>query len=120
MKAKAESMRSVATRIHTYHPFENSDGGDSCSSRSLEAVKEELLEWNVIVQVPRDENIGGKEVEISALSKEDLFRLKTDDPFLYHSIPSMRRSMYLLSDHKMEVEEAIMIESSSMSSHRSS
>jgi hypothetical protein len=125
MTATVEPMPSVSkNRRHTYHAFEMGDGRrDSGSSRSLEAVKEEPLEWNVIVQVPRDEDIEGKEFDISALDKEDLSRLKTDDPFLYHSIPTMRRSTYLFGDHEDEDEEAVVTErssSSSSSSRRSS
>ncbi len=47
--------------------------------------------WNLIVRVPLNEDIDRKEIDISALGKEDLCRLKKEDPFLYYSIPSTRR-----------------------------
>ena len=81
--------------------------GRRCSCTSIGS------QWNVIVQVPDDEDIRRKEIDISALCKEDLCRLKTDDPFLYYSIPSMRRKSYLCDDG--EEGDANMIESSSSS-----
>jgi hypothetical protein len=76
------------------------------------------LEWNVLVRVPGDEDTDRKEVDISALNNEDLCRLKTDDPFLYYSIPSIRRRSYLCDDGKGG--DIIMIENSSSSSSSSS
>ncbi len=41
----------------------------------MKVVKEEPLEWNITVQVPCDEDIGGKEIDISTLDMEDLCRV---------------------------------------------
>ena len=43
--------------------------------RSMKVVKEEPLEWNITVQVPCDEDIGGKKIDISTLDMEDLCRV---------------------------------------------
>jgi hypothetical protein len=111
MTATVEPMPSMATRGRI------GVGSGPGLSQCMNVVKEDPLEWNVIVKVPGDEDVDGKEFDISALDEEDLCRLKTDDPFLYHSIPSLRRSTYLFDDR--EEEDAIMTENSS-SSRRSS
>ena len=58
----------------------------------------EQLEWNVIVRVPDDEEIDRKEIDIRSLTDQDLCKLKTEDPFLYYSIPSIRRKSYLFDE----------------------
>jgi hypothetical protein len=58
----------------------------------------EQLEWNVIVLVPDDEEIDRKEIDIRSLTDQDLCKLKTEDPFLYYSIPSIRRKSYLFDE----------------------
>ena len=91
--------------IDTHHADEIGDGSDCGSSRSMKVVmEEEPLEWNVIVQVPGDEEINEKEKDISTLGKEDLCRLKTDDPFLYYSIPLMRGRSYLCDDPEIMIQ----------------
>jgi hypothetical protein len=74
----------------------------------------EQLEWNVIVLVPDDEEIDRKEIDIRSLTDQDLCKLKTEDPFLYYSIPSIRRKSYLFD----ESNDVDAIKSST--SHRSS
>ena len=78
----------------------------------------EPLEWNVIVRVSDGEDIDDKEIDINALSEEDLRRLKTDDPFLYYSIPSIRRKSYLCDGD--DDGDATMMRVASSSSRRSS
>jgi hypothetical protein len=58
----------------------------------------EQLEWNVIVLVPDDEEIDRKEIDIRSLTDQDLCKLKTEDPFLYYSIPSIKRKSYLFDE----------------------
>jgi hypothetical protein len=78
------------------------------------------LEWNVIVQLANEEdNIDSKEIDINALSEEDLCSLKTDDPFLYYSIPSIRRKSYLC-DGDDDGDATMMRRVASSSSRRSS
>jgi len=74
------------------------------------------LEWNVIVRVSDGEDIDDKEIDINALSEEDLRRLKTDDPFLFYSIPSIRRKSYLCDDG--DDGDATMMRVASSSSRR--
>ncbi|KAL3777235.1 hypothetical protein ACHAW5_010551 [Stephanodiscus triporus] len=66
---------------------------------------------------PMGEDIDSKEIDINALSEEDLRRLKTDDPFLYYSIPSIRRKSYLCDDGD---DRDAMMRVTSSSSRRSS
>ncbi len=58
------------------------------------------MEWNVIVWVLDDEGINRKEINVSSLTDQDLCKLKTEDPFLYYSIPSIRCKSYLCDDGK--------------------
>jgi hypothetical protein len=51
--------------------------------------------WNIIVHLAGIDGIDSKEVNISSFTVEDIYKLKTEDPFLYHSIPSVRRRSYL-------------------------
>ena len=98
----------------------SSRGGGSGPGASQSTKKEdeeeygEPLKWNVLVRVRDDEGIDRKEIDISSLTDEDLCKLKTDDPFLYYSIPSMRRKSYLCDESNDG--NAIM----SSTSHRSS
>jgi hypothetical protein len=98
--------------IDTHRTSEHRRGSNPGSSRGMPS------EWNVLVRVPGDLDIDEREIDISALNKDDLCRLRTDDPFLYYSIPSMRRLSYLCSDD--EGGDTIMIENSSSSSSSSS
>ncbi len=56
------------------------------------------MEWSVIIWIPDDRSINRKEIDISSLIDQNLHKLKMDDPFLYYSIPSIRRKSYLLDD----------------------
>ena len=71
----------------THHT--NSSGGVSSLGLSQEN------KWNVIVRLAGIDDIGSKEVDISSFTVEDTRRLKTEDPFLYRSIPSVRCRSYL-------------------------
>jgi hypothetical protein len=71
----------------THHA--DSSGGVSSLGLSQEN------KWNVIVCLAGIDDIGSKEVDISSFTAEDTRKLKTEDPFLYHSIPSVRRRSYL-------------------------
>lgn len=53
---------------------------------------------SAFVQLADDENNSRKEIDIGTLTDDDLRGLKKDDPFLYHSIPSIRRRSYLFDD----------------------
>ena len=71
-------------------------------TQSLTTVKkehqEEPSEWRVSVRTKSDEDSHDdrkKEIDTSTLSQEDLRSLQKSDPFLYYSIPSIRRSSYL-------------------------
>lgn len=60
--------------------------------------QEEPSEWRVSVRTISDEDSHDdrkKEIDTSTLSQEDLRSLQKSDPFLYYSIPSIRRSSYL-------------------------
>ena len=60
--------------------------------------QEELSEWRVSVRLANDDEDSynrKKEIDTSTLSQGDLHILRTSDPFLYYSIPSIRRSSYL-------------------------
>jgi hypothetical protein len=61
--------------------------------------QEELSEWRVSVRLASDDkdiyDDRKKEIDTSTLSQGDLHILRTSDPFLYYSIPSIRRSSYL-------------------------
>ena len=70
------------------HHANKSGGG-----RSLDLLQENT--WNIIVRLAGDDDIGSKEVDIRSLNAEDICKLKTEDPFLYYSIPSVRRGSYL-------------------------
>jgi hypothetical protein len=97
----------------------NSAGPGVLQSPKEEEEEEEggePLEWNVIVRVSDGEDIDDKEIDINALSEEDLRRLKTDDPFLYYSIPSIRRKSYLCDDG--DDGDATMMRVASSSSRR--
>ena len=74
--------------------------GASQSTKEEEDDGGEPLEWNVIVRVLDDEGINRKEINVSSLTDQDLCKLKTEDPFLYYSIPSIRRKSYLCDDGK--------------------
>jgi len=56
-----------------------------------------------------------EEVDISQYTQDDLERLRLEDPFLYYSIPAMKRQLYGLSDSSIRSTN-----SSSGSSRRSS
>jgi len=53
---------------------------------------------NALVRLADDEDNSRKEIDIDTLTDDDLRRLKKDDPFLYYSIPSIRRRSYLFDD----------------------
>jgi hypothetical protein len=98
------SRRASCPNIDTHRT--SSRGGRSGPGASPIKKKEEeeedeegeQLEWNVIVRVPDDEDIDRKEIDISSLTAQDLCKLKTEDPFLYYSIPSIRRKSYLCDE----------------------
>ena len=106
------SQRASCPTIDTHRAISRVRGGSSGLSRSL--VKGEQLEWNVIVQIADDECIDRNDIDIGALSEEDLCRLKTDDPFLYYSIPAMKRRSYLCD--KINDDDAIKSSTSRRSS----
>ena len=63
--------------------------------------QEEPSEWRFSVRTVSDEDSYDdrrKEIDTSKLSQEDLRSLQTSDPFLYYSIPSIRRSSYLFGN----------------------
>jgi hypothetical protein len=63
--------------------------------------QEEPSEWRVSVRTVSDKDSYDdrrKEIDTSKLSQEDLRSLQTSDPFLYYSIPSIRRSSYLFGN----------------------
>jgi hypothetical protein len=73
--------------------------------QSLKTVKvehqEKPSEWRVSVRTVSDEDSYDdrrKEIDTSTLSQEDLRSLQKSDPFLYYSIPSIRRSSYLFGN----------------------
>ncbi len=70
------------------HHANKSSGG-----RSLDLSQENT--WSIIVRLAGNDDIGSKEVDIRALTAEDIRKLKTEDPFLYYSIPYIRRGSYL-------------------------
>ncbi|MBV5280576.1 MAG: hypothetical protein J0651_04890 [Actinobacteria bacterium] len=97
------SRRASCPNIDTHRA--SSRGGRSGPGASRITKKEEeedeegeQLEWNVIVLVPDDEEIDRKEIDIRSLTDQDLCKLKTEDPFLYYSIPSIRRKSYLFDE----------------------
>jgi hypothetical protein len=59
-------------------------------------------EWKVSVRLSSDDGNAyddrRKEIDTSTLSPEDLRILQTSDPFLYYSIPSIRRSSFLFDE----------------------
>ena len=42
-----------------------------------------------------------EEVDISQYTKEDMERLRLEDPFLFYSIPEMKRHLYAIESHPM-------------------
>ncbi len=74
--------------------------GMSQSTKEEEEDGGEPLEWNVIVWVLDNEGINRKEIGVSSLTDQDLCKLKTEDPFLYYSILSIRCKSYLCDDGK--------------------
>jgi hypothetical protein len=88
--------------IDTHRASSRGGGSGPGASRSTKKEDEEEygepLEWNFLVRVRHDEGIDRKEIDISSFTDEDLCKLKTDDPFLYYSIPSMRRKHYLCDE----------------------
>ena len=63
--------------------------------------QEKPSEWRVSVRTVSDEDSYDdrrKEIDTSKLSQEDLRSLQKSDPFLYYSIPSIRRSSYLFGN----------------------
>ena len=80
-------------------------GGGSCSSlprvqpqaahgissvSAAESKDEDPFECSVFVRLADDDD-NNEEIDISALTDDDLRRLKRKDPFLYYSIPAVRR-----------------------------
>ena len=59
-------------------------------------------EWRVSVRLSSDDDNAyddrRREIDTSTLSQEDLRILKKSDPFLYYSIPSIRRSSFLFDE----------------------
>ena len=88
--------------IDTQRASSRGGGSGPGASRSTKEEEEEeegeQLEWNVIVRIPDDRSTDRKEIDISSLTDQDLRILKTDDTFLYYSIPSIRRKSYLFDD----------------------
>mmetsp|Transcript_3980 Transcript_3980/g.8941 ORF Transcript_3980/g.8941 Transcript_3980/m.8941 type:complete len:247 (+) Transcript_3980:243-983(+) len=68
---------------------DTSDGGGIAP----DSKEEDSFEYNVFVRHADDE-ANNKEFDISAITDDDLRRLKRDDPFLYYSIPAVRRRSY--------------------------
>lgn len=62
---------------------------------SGKATEEETtFEYTVSVRLANDDGDNDEKVDVSNLSDEDLLRLKQEDPFLYYSIPSVRRRSF--------------------------
>jgi hypothetical protein len=95
------SRRASGPNIDTHRASSRGGRSGPGASRIMKEEEEEeegeQLVWNVIVRVPDDECIDRKEIDTSSLTDQDLCKLKTEDPFLYYSIPSFRRK-YCLCD----------------------
>lgn len=76
------------------------------SEKSYDELDDEQFECKVFVQLSdeEDKDNNKNQVDIGSLSDEDLRRLKRDDPFLYYSIPSIRRRSYRFDDVDEEEE----------------
>ncbi len=79
------------TQCITTSSSSDTDGNDSTNFMDLD----EDFECSVFVRLEDNED-NDKSYDISALSDADLRRLKHEDPFLYYSIPSIRRRSYRL------------------------
>mmetsp|Transcript_28584 Transcript_28584/g.60960 ORF Transcript_28584/g.60960 Transcript_28584/m.60960 type:complete len:221 (+) Transcript_28584:187-849(+) len=85
-------------------PHSSSDRGSGLPQAETQATaadtkeEEEPFECcDALVRLSNDES-NRKEIDIDTLSDDDLRRLKKDDPFLYYSIPSIRRRSYMFDD----------------------
>lgn len=80
------------------------------SDESNEEYDEDPFECRVFVQLSA-EDTAREEVDVGGLSSEDLRRLKRDDPFLYYSIPSIRRRSYRFNGEDGDEADAVRMTS---------
>jgi len=77
------------------------NGSNSGSSAD---TKEDDFECNVFIRVS-DNDANDREIDISALTDDDLRRLRRDDPFMYYSIPAERRMSYQVNEQEEEYDD---------------
>lgn len=93
-------------RTSTQETSASADGASSAKDddvddilNNIDALDDDLEdsddEYECSVFVATASSANDQQVDLSALSDEDLRRLKRDDPFLYFSIPSVRRGSLL-------------------------
>ena len=107
--AKDDDVDAILNNIDALDDLEESDDDD--------------FECSVFVQTGEaTSSANDQQVDLSALSDEDLRRLKRDDPFLYYSIPSVRRGSLLCNANETDniLSNISRPTSSSSSSRRSS
>ena len=90
-------------------------------------TKNNFCKDDIIISVPTKTASNSKhqppQIDISKLNEDDLKILKTQDPFLYHSIPSVNKAKLTIKpiDHTRVIQDATAataLESSSMISRR--
>ncbi|KAL7550611.1 hypothetical protein ACHAWF_013833 [Thalassiosira exigua] len=106
-----------ATRGINYDSNAQREQGSNFDLESNGSSKADVFEYSVTVKLANDEK--NEKVDLSSFSDEELRRLKKDDPFLYYSIPSLRRKSYAFDT---DDDDAILrdIRSSSSTHRRSS
>jgi hypothetical protein len=94
LSGAVDPVPAVTARHQAGCPTTDTHHADSSGGVSSLGLSQEN-KWNVIVRLAGIDDIGSKEVDISSFTVEDTRRLKTEDPFLYRSIPSVRCRSYL-------------------------
>jgi len=106
---EGDSNSSRVASASSKKDFPQTETQASTSEESYDESDEEPFECRVFVQLSDDKDKDKDQVDIGALSDEDLQRLKRDDPFLYYSIPSIRRRSYRFDADEDEDENADVI-----------
>mmetsp|Transcript_4081 Transcript_4081/g.8633 ORF Transcript_4081/g.8633 Transcript_4081/m.8633 type:complete len:204 (-) Transcript_4081:282-893(-) len=98
---------SGSPRVQQTQMVNDNSGGiatNGSNSGSSAGIKEEDFECNVIIRVS-DNDANDREIDVSALTDDDLRRLRRDDPFMYYSIPAERRMSYQVNEQEEEYDD---------------
>lgn len=105
---RSNARRRVSCTANIQAQAQDVDTSGTSRGTSLSAYisgndDDEHFEYSVDVKLADEDDAiaaasNHKEVDVSVLSDEDLRKLKRDDPFLYYSIPSVRRLSYRFHD----------------------